>query len=263
MPRVLFVLSMLFIQYGLAQAGSETHLTGVFQGKTLFIQNPYIPESGTFSIQEIVINGKPQNVQLNRTAIKLDFKGVDLFAPVSLAIKHNPQVKPIIINPDAIRYYSMFSFQSVCINDTTINWKTRGEKAGGIYKVEKFKLGIWEQTDELEAQGNYTGATYNVFPKVDEGANKYRVKYESPDGNYLYSSELDFHFYPEPVTFTPKSSKSELKLSRKASYKIYDAGGKMILTGEGATIDVSILPPGDYVVYFNEQDPGVFTRSKN
>ncbi len=254
---------MSFTLTGLSQSKSETHLTGVYQGKTLFIQNPYQPKTKTFCIKEIMVNGKSETISLNRTAIKLDFESVDLYAPVSLLIKHDSTCNPVIINPDAIRYYSMFSFQDVHINDTTINWKTRGEKAGALYILERFDLGIWEQSDTVMAKGLYSGAEYFVFPKVEEGANKYRIKYENPAAGYLYSREVDFHYYPEPVTFTPKNSRTSLKLSRNATYKIYDAGGEMVLSGEGLSIDVSVLPPGDYVVYFNEQDPGVFKRLKN
>lgn len=263
-PKILFVLiSLTSVAAVHGQSKTETHLTGVFQGKALFVQNPYDPETKRFCINEVTVNNKPQPVPLNRVAVKIDFDYMDLHTPVALRLKHGAGCRPVIINPDAIKYHSAFSFQSINFYDSTINWETKGEKGQGRFILERYNLGIWDQTDTLVSKGAYSGAEYHIFPQVEEGANKYRVRYEIPNGEYLYSNEIDFHYYPEPVTFSPSQTRGKIKLSRRATYKIYDAGGKMVLSGEGSSIDASALPPGNYVVYFNDKDPGVFDRLKN
>jgi len=247
-----------FHLYG--QEKTATHLAGVYKGKTLFIQNPYNPKLKTFCVSSIAINGQALNVPYDRTAIKIDFNNLDEYTPVSIEIKHDSLCKPIIINPDAIQFYSTFSFESISFDDSVMTWSAHGEHEGSYYLVEKYDLGIWREVDTVQATGSFGEDTYQHYLKVEEGANKYRIKYVKANGEYLYSRELDFHYYPEPVIFRPAQTATMLTLSRTANYDIYDAGGTLVLSGQGNTIDVSKLPSGDYVIYFDKKDPGVFKR---
>lgn len=238
-----------------------THITGVYKGKTLFIQNTYDPDKKTFCVAEISVNNHPIRFNPRSSAIKLDFENVDLHAPVTISIVHADSLcKPIIINPDAIFYHSIFSFKELVLNDTVLVWRTVGDKAGALYIIENYETGIWREVDTVVSRGKFEGAEYSYFPNLLEGANKYRIRYAYPDGTYLYSWELDLHYYPEPVTFKPATAADFLYLSRVASYNIYDAGSELVLSGQGITIDVSSLPEGEYVVYFDGKDPGVFKK---
>lgn len=243
-----------------SQTSVETHLTGVYQGKTLFIQNPFDPILQTFCVEAVYVNGRKVTMNNRMSAIKLDFEEVDLYAPLSIRILQKDSCNPIVINPDAISFHSTFSFKEVALSDSAMVWETSGEKSDGLYVVEKYQSGIWIEERTVASMGRFGGADYSYFPDLDEGGNKYRIKYIFPNGNYLYSNELDFHYYPEPVTFTPKKTSTEIRLSRPAAYDIYDGGGSLILSGRGVTIDVSGLPRGDYVVYFDGKDPTLFTR---
>ncbi|RED94361.1 hypothetical protein [Marinoscillum furvescens] len=244
----------------LPQEPATTHYTGVYQGKSLFVQNPFDRESNSFCISAISINGKPQPYNYRLSAIKLDFDGVSKNSPVNIKITHREGCTPIIINRDAITYHTTFSFQEISVTDSVLVWQTRGERANSTYVLEHYEGGIWLEQDTIQAEGTFGGAMYVHFPEIQEGANKLRLKYIFPGGNYLYSREIDFHHYPEPVTFKPFVAERELILSRSARYEVFDAGGDLVLTGKGATVDVSNLPRGEYVIYFNNTDPGAFTK---
>ena len=114
-----------------------------------------------------------------------------------------------------------------------------------------------------EALGRYEGTQYTYFPNLEEGANKYRIRYNFPRNSwagYLFSWEVDFDHYPEPVDFKPGSAKTKVYLSRSTHYEIYDAGNKLVLEGQGTVIDVTVLRQGQYVIYFNGKDPGTFIK---
>ncbi len=238
----------------------KTQVAGVFQGKTLFIQNPYEPKSKTFCIQSIELNGKNLEFNKKSSAVKIDFKTIDENAPVYILIVHGEKCMPIIINPDAINFHSVFSVLEIGFQDSVLIWKTSGEEESFSYIVEKYNLGIWEEMKEIPSKGKFGGATYIHYPFLKEGANKLRVRCEMGNGSYIYSPEVDFHFYPEPVTFFPFATATSLKLSRTATFEIFDAGGQLVLTGEGNSIDVSALQRGDYVIYFDKKDPGMFEK---
>lgn len=255
---LIYLLCCPLVAYG--QELGETHLTGVFKGKTLFMQNAYNAKVDSFCISSVLINGRPLQVNYRMSAIKLDFEGMDEYTPLSIRILHAANCAPVVINPDAIAFHSIFSFEEAAFNDSVLVWRTRGEKEGGIYYLERYQLGIWVDSDTIPSKGEFGGAAYTHYPYLEEGPNKLRIKYVFPDGQHLYSREIDFHFYPEPVTFQPFATDGTLYLSRTATYQIYDAGGTQVMSGQGNTIDVKGLPSGDYVVYFDNKDPGMFRR---
>lgn len=242
----------------------ETNLTGVFQGNTLFIQNPFNPNKREYCVESISINKNRLDINYKVSAIKLDFEGIDRYTPITIRIQHRDTLcKPVIINPEAVLFHTIFRFTEIALTDSSLMWTTKGEKGVGSFEVERLDGFRWSTEEIVEAEGTYEGASYSLFPNLEDGANQFRIKYNFPRGNrvgYLYSWEVDYDYYPEPVEFNPKSAKTRLYLSRAASYKIYDAGSKMVLEGAGTEIDVTVLRQGQYVIYFDEKYPGTFVK---
>ncbi len=242
----------------------ETNLAGVFQGKTLFVQNPFNKANREFCVEKIYINEEVVDMNYMLSALKIDFEGFDLYTPVKIRLLHKDSIcSPVIINPEAILFHTIFRFVSVSLSDSALAWTTKGETGIGEFKVERLRNGIWIDQEIIEASGKYEGVAYSHFPNLEEGANKYRIKYNFPQGSrvgYLYSWEVDYDHYPEPVEFTPKSAKTKVYLSRPTHYEIYNAARTLVLEGQGKVIDVTVLRQGQYVIYFNGKDPGTFIK---
>lgn len=259
--RLLVIFAFFVFTNSVAQ-NTHKEIVGVYQGTSLFIQNPYLPGQNKFCVKTIYVNERKLDMNYNLSALKVDFKN-DLYTPVVIKIESSDSLcNPIILNPDAIFFHSFFKFRDVSLSDSLLTWTTEGEKINGSYVVEKLKNGFWDPINTQSAQGKFEKAEYQLEISLEEGANKYRVKYEFGNGRYLYSYEVDYDYYPEPVTFKPKKTRTTLTLSRSAFYEVYDPKGKKVLSGQGTTIDVSALYPGDYVIYFDGRDPGVFTKSE-
>ncbi|MEQ6168872.1 MULTISPECIES: hypothetical protein [unclassified Ekhidna] len=242
----------------------ETNLAGVFQGKTLFIQNPFDRNDRKFCVDKVFINEREVDINYNLSALKIDFEGYDLYTPVKVRLVHKDSVcAPTIINPEAILFHTIFRFVDVSLTDSALVWSTKGESGVGEFEIEKLMNGVWVDQEIREALGRYEGAQYMYYPNLDEGANKYRIRYNFPAGrrnDYLYSREVEYDHYPEPVEFRPKSAKTRLFLSRVTHYEIYNDGQKLVLEGQGKEIDVTVLRQGRYVIYFNGRDPGTFIK---
>ncbi len=238
----------------------ETRLTGVYRGSVLFIQNPYNSDNERFCVEEVRLNNKRLNLNYNLSAIQIDFKGIEENSPIALQIIHGEGCKPVIINPDAITYKYSFAFKEISMNDSVLVWSAIGDQAEGLYTLDYYDYGIWQTRDTISSKGKLGGALYVHFPKLQEGPNKLRLKYTFPRGDYLYSREIDFHYYEEPVTFSPKATKTSITLSRYASYEIYDGGNNLVMSGSGSSIDVRSLKRGDYIIYFDNKDPGIFKK---
>lgn len=258
----LWLLAFLFSQLALAQSPTEKEIVGVYQGTPLFIQNPYLTDQQKFCVKSIYVNDRKLDINYNLSALKVDFNK-DLYTPVVVKIISNDSLcSPIIVNPDAIFFHSFFKFEHVDVTDSAVYWITEGEKSSSKYILEKLENGFWNEIHEEPSKGKFEHSEYSFPIKPEEGANKYRIKYLFGNGRYLYSDEADYDYYPEPVTFSPKRTRTNLTLSRSAYYEIYDPNGKLVLSGQGSTIDVSALYPADYVIYFDGRDPGVFTKSE-
>ena len=252
-----------FFLGGALQEPVEIEIIGVYQGSTLFIQNPYRPSVGAFCIQSVFVNNERQDVNYDLGAIKLDFEGNDLYTPVTVRIVSSDSLcTPIVINPDAILFHTAYKFTNVNLSDSALAWSTEGEREEGTYYVERLTNGIWIEKHNEQAKGQFEAADYVFKPRLEEGGNKYRIKYDFGNGRYLYSSEVDYDHYPEPVTFTPKKTRTVINFSRPAYYEIFDSNSKLVLSGQDTKVDVSRLWPGDYVIYFDGRDPGVFTKER-
>jgi hypothetical protein len=257
------IVVLLIVQFiaSIFPSDRDVELIGVYQGTSLFIQNPYQAHREDFCIESIYVNNRRLDINYDLSAIILDFNNHDLYTPVAIRIVAKDSLcAPVILNPDAILFHTMFKFTTINLSDSTLAWETEGERGSGKYIVEKLIDNFWHEVEQLQASGTFEEASYEVEPTLGEGANKYRVKYEFGSGRYLYSQEVDFDYYPDPVQFSPYRTYSTLTLSRFSPYEIYDEKSQLVLSGSGKTIDVRSLPLGEYVIFFDGKDPGSFTR---
>ena len=247
MNRISYFFLVLLI-VSMSVHAQEIKLTGVYKGKGLYVQNPYNADSGEFCVNEILINGRKTNVNLQLTAINIPFTGFDLFTPVNITVLYKDSCTAKIVNPDAVLYHSSFKFDSLVLNDSVMHWYSKGDKEGALYYVEKLDVDRWDVVKEIRSKGRFQGAQYVYFPEYHDGGNIYRIKYELPNGRYLYSMEMEYFHYPESITFAPKVVKDKITLSRATSYEIMDEDGDVILKGKGKVIPLRRLKPGDYSI---------------
>lgn len=244
----------------------ESYLAGVYQGKSLFIQNPFNKEDRSFCIDRILVNDKEVDINVNYSALMIDFEGFELNTPVRVKIiNKDPECNPIIINPESILFHTIFRFSSVYLSDTAMVWSTKGERGIGSFDIQRLSGGIWIDEATIEAKGVYDKSEYNFYPRLEDGPNKYRVKYNFPKGSrigHLYSWEVEYDYYPQPVEFNPKRVLRYLYFSRYTPYEIYDMGANLITSGEGKEADLSKvrMRRGQYVIYFGGKYPGTFYR---
>ncbi|PIB35838.1 hypothetical protein BFP72_10760 [Reichenbachiella sp. 5M10] len=255
--RYLYVVWMLVLVH--VALGQDVHLTGVNKGESLYIKNPYLVDRESFCIQSIEVNGKVTQTNLRLTAIRLGFSDVELYSPVSIKISHADSCQPKIINPEAILYYSSFKFDSLVLNDSILHWYTKGDRTEGRFVVEQLSVDHWEEVMTIRAKGRFDGAQYAYFPEQKDGGNKYRIRYELPNGRYLYSDEIEYYHYPDGVTFSPKVVTDFMYLSREARFEILNSQGEIILQGTAKKIPLRRLQPGDYSIVL-EGDLDTFVK---
>jgi hypothetical protein len=228
--------------------GQEVAITGVYQGKPLFIQNPLAEGVDKFCVKEVFLNGRALNLNLKLSALEVDFKGIDLYTPVSIRVLHDTICSPRIVNPQAIFWHSSFRFNSITFIEEEIKWITRGEREKASYIIERLSGEDWLEVEEIPSQGQFASSEYSYFPELTEGTNKFRVKYLAGANNYLYSDEVEFVYYKVPITFTPKVVSDKMTLSRATAFEILNEREEVILTGNAKEIPLRLLKPGNYYI---------------
>ena len=236
----------------------DLKLTGVYQGNSLYVQNPYYSALGEFCVREVRVNKQKVNLNYKLSALKIDFKGISENSPVYIDVNHIAHCAPKIVNPLAIYYHSNFKFTKLLLNDTTLYWESKGDRSDGKYSIERLDGDYWSEIEIFDAKGIFEGTDYSFNPYLSPGSNKFRIKYALPNGRYLYSDEMEYVYYKEPITFNIASNR--LIFSKATEYEITNEKGFTVLQGEGKEIPLRRIRPGQYVIFFDGGRSGSFVK---
>lgn len=254
LTKVSTILLCLFPFFGFSQNEDSIYyvdlkMTGVFQGTSLYVQNPYYSGVGEFCVREVRVNKQKVDLNYQLSALRIDFDGISMNSPVYIDVNHMVQCAPRIVNPLAIYYHSNFKYTKLLLNDTTLYWETKGDDSEGKYHVEQLNGDYWSEVGVINSKGIFEGTSYSFAPFHMTGSNKFRIKYQLPSGRYLYSDELEYVYYKEPITFNIASNR--MIFSVATEYEILDAKGNTVIQGEGKEIPLRLMKPGEYVIFFD------------
>lgn len=242
-----------------ATAG-EIVLSGVFQGKNLFVQNPLSPDNQTYCVEEVYVNEVRKMSGIRHSAFEIDLSHLEVQDAVTIRIISKDGCIPKIINPQVLRPSNSFGFGNIAINTKSLDWSTTGESPKYIYYAEHFVNGSWLAIKKFGARN--TGAGIYSLPVTHHlGENKYRVKAQNNETHHiLYSRIVIFHSKEEPVTFYPKNVTGKITLSRAVSYEILDSKGKVLKKGRGTEINLTGLKTGVYYLNFGNRTEKFFKK---
>jgi hypothetical protein len=125
----ILILSLILSNKGFAQGGVII-LEGNYQGKNLYVQNPFGSGGVGFCVTEVLVNGNITTDETNSSAFEIDFKPHKLAIgeKVEIKIKHKDDCKPKVLNPEVLKPKSTFEVISMSVDkDGTIKWSTKSE----------------------------------------------------------------------------------------------------------------------------------------
>jgi hypothetical protein len=229
---------------------SELELAGFYQGKDIYLRNPYVSSENAFCIESVALNGYEIIVNPRVASIRIDLHEFSLNELVRISIIHSDQCTPDIINPEDLVWKEEFAFLSVSTDEKTIYWTTKLERENGKFIVQSNNQGIWESALTIDASGK-TEASYTQSIDHIEEENLYRIIYEPEDGTPVISKTVDYVKILEPITFSPANVKNRINFSRTVFYEVLDLNGNQIFSGEDHSVNVKGLPRGNYLLYLD------------
>jgi hypothetical protein len=251
--RKILVFIFLLAVAQLVFASGEIVLKGVYQGKNVYVMNPFASSGVGFCVFEVTVNGQLTTDEINSSAFEIDLtvfqfsKGDKLI----ISIKHKDGCVPKVINPEVLKPQSTYIAASLKVNsEGTLSWKTTGESGSLPFIVEHFRWNKWVKVGEIEGKGSSGANTYAVAVQPHSGNNRFRIKQVDYTRKPRYSNEVRFRSMEAPVTFSPAKPGSEIVFSRETMYEIYDYYGNLIDKGVAARVDISKLPKGDYFLNY-------------
>ena len=241
------------------QAG-EIVISGVYQGKNIFVQNPAVSQNQNYCVDEVYVNDVKKMSGIKHSVFEVDLSDLEIDAPVTVKILYKDGCTPKIMNPQVLRPSGTFQFSNLTVDNNSVDWTTVGETPKYLFYVEQFVNGSWLGIKKFEAKN--TGAGIYSLPVMhNAGINKYRIKAQNEEDHHMfYSKVVEFDPNAEPITFYPKSVTSKITLSRPTSYEVVDAKGNVLRKGTGAEILLAELKSGVYYLNIDNHKEKFFKK---
>mgnify|MGYP000163560199 CR=1 FL=1 len=188
--KLVLLLSAIFIS--LSSQAAIFVISGIYQGKNVFIQNPSLNDDGVnFCTNDVYVNDIKVMSNITTGAYEIDLSAIRVSSQLTIKITHKDGCKPRVLNPQVIRPSSMFHFNSFQVDKEHFIWSTRGEKPRGHYLLEYYAADKWNLIKELPNKGSVILNNYDT-DGVMPGPQKYRLKLVELDGRVHYSQIVEF-----------------------------------------------------------------------
>jgi hypothetical protein len=258
-PYVLFLVLASFKAY---PQGGVIILEGNYQGKNLYIQNPYGSGGVGFCVTEVFVNGNITTDEIQSSAFEVDFKPhkLNIGDKVEVKIKHKEDCKPKVLNQEVLKPKSTFEVISMSIDkDGTLKWSTKSETGKLTFNVEQFRWNKWVKVGEVDGEGTPVTNNYTFKVTPHSGKNQIRVRQTDYSGQPRLSKPVELLSDVPEVSFAPVKASKDVNFVTggdkpiETMYEIYDQYGNIVKKGFGSKVDVSNLPKGGYFLNFDNK----------
>ena len=231
-------------------------LEGHYQGKNLYVQNPFAGSGVGLCTFEVTINGTVTTDEWNSSAFEIDFtvQALKIGDPVIVKIKHKDDCKPRVLNPEVLKPKSTFVAKSVNLDkEGNFTWKTTSESGILTFIVEQYRWNKWIKVGEVEGIGSPSEHPYQFKITPHSGENKVRVKQVDYTGSPRYSQAATALSTNAEVTFSPVKVKDFITFSSETLFEVYDAYGNIVKRGYGIKVDATNLKKGLYYLSYDNK----------
>ncbi len=246
-----------------AQAGVIV-LEGNFQGKNLFIQNPFSEAGVGFCVFEVTVNDQVATDEINSSAFELDMNnfGLQPGDKVVVKVKHKDGCTPVILNPEVLKPKSTFDIVEQSISsDGTYTWTTTNETGELPYIIEQKRWNKWVKVGEVMGTGKPGEQTYTFKVTPHSGENLFRVKQVDLSKKARFSETVKHTAANAPVvTWSPEKPKDEIVFSSPTLFEIYDQYGNIVKRGFADRIEVASLKKDLYYLNYDNKMGETFIK---
>lgn len=250
LPIYLLCFVLLLSFGGFAQ---EIKLTGVYQGKNIYVQNPLKADQSGYCTQAVFVNGTKVLGSPRASSYEINLSKYAINTPIEIRIVHSSGCKPKVINKSVIDVKTNFKFISFTVDDKNLNFTVEGESNNSVYYVEQYVNNNWTNLKVLTAQARQNTNSYSVPVSHSTGKNTYRIKHQEKSGQIIYSQTISYSSVQGMVKFYPRNVSNKIYFTANVSYEIANSQKQILKKGKGKEVDLSALQRGVYYVSFDNR----------
>jgi hypothetical protein len=250
-----FLLSAFCAFLSIAVDAEVIIISGMYQGKDLYVKNPPTADGSGYCVFEVLVNGQPTADQLESASFAVDLAiwKLDIGAPleIELRCKENCEVK--ILNPEVIYPNSTFEITSFSVNpEGSLVWSTNKETAPLTFVIEQFRWNKWIKVGETKGLGKSDQCKYSHPVNLHSGMNTFRIYQMDYKGQHT-SEELKIESTSPEVKIKSMKISSSIDFSATTDYEIVSEFGTLITSGRGSSIDASKYIKGKYYINYDNK----------
>jgi len=238
-------------------------ISGIYQGKDLYVKNPMTADSSGYCVFEVLVNGNITADQLNSASFAVDLatwklkKGDPL--EIVLRCKENCEVK--ILNPEVIYPNSTYSITSMEITSSGVmNWTAEKESTPLTFVIEQFKWNKWLKVGEVKGKGDPELTAYSFPSNLHSGVNTFRIYQMDYKGQHT-SPEYKVESSSSEIKIKNLKVSNSIEFSDTTDYEVISEFGSLVTSGRGKSIDTTKYIKGKYYVSFDNKG-GVIVEKK-
>jgi hypothetical protein len=239
-------------------------LEGHYQGKNLFIQNPFSEAGVGFCVYEVTVNDMIATDEINSSAFEIDMANFNLKIgdKVVVKVKHKDGCTPLVLNLEVLRPKSTFDVVKQEVgSDGTYKWITNNETGELPFIVEQKRWNKWVKVGEVMGLGTPGEHAYQFKITPHSGENTFRVKQVDLSKRSRFSQNVTFTDPSvAPVTWQPAKPKDVITFSSNTLYEVYDQYGNIVKRGYANTLDVSTLKKDMYYLNYDNKMGETFIK---
>ncbi|MGL4597896.1 MAG: hypothetical protein ACRCYO_10215 [Bacteroidia bacterium] len=259
---LLFALSLFLTVAGYAQ--SIIRIEGNYQGKNIYVQNPFASSGVGFCVYEVRVNGNLTTDEIGSSAFEVDLRNHNLKIgdAVEVQIFHKDDCKPKVLNPEVLKPKSTYEVVTMEVaNCETLKWSTKNEQGKLTYIIEQYRWNKWVKIGEVDGTGLVGPNNYSFKVTPHSGENQFRVKQVDYTGQPRISKVVKCTSSVPEIKFYPVKPDKEITFEGgETMYEIYDQYGNIVKKGFGSKIDVSGLARGGYFLNYDNKTGEFFKK---
>lgn len=244
---------LIFIAFSVPAFSGEILLSGVYQGKDLYINNPFSEEDGLFCIKRIYLNNEMILSEPRASVCRISLAHLQIGQPVHMRIEYRETCMPVFINPQVIRDKKDLGFGEIKIDDSGIEWKMTGMDEKTLFFIEKKDSRQWNIIHSFEEEIPDENSYFRVDLQHGSGMNEYRIKAVTTGGKSFFSGIVRYESAGNVLTFYPRRVSGKITLMQENDFEILDIRGNVLLRGRNKEISVENLDPGIYYLVIDEK----------
>lgn len=264
MRKLRSTLLLCLLAIGLGAHAGVIVLEGNYQGKNLFVQNPFSEAGVGFCVYEVTVNEQITTDEINSAAFEIDMSLFNLKVgdKVTVKIKHKDGCTPLVLNPEVLKPKSTFDIVKQEVGpDGVFHWTTTNETGELPFIVEQKRWNKWVKVGEVMGKGQPGENSYEFKVTPHSGENTFRVRQTDMTKKARFSQNVAYtDASVAAITWSPAKPKDIITFSGNTLYEVYDQYGNIVKRGYANTVDVSTLKKDLYYLNYDNKMGETFIK---